>query len=168
MVGHVNDVLSQYISSHKVQATYSDDSESYGEVHLKSAHLEKSAKYPDAVLCTFEVVASKERRISLDVRLQDKLGSMVGYGSLGTLRNLESLQLSSGLNQIDLVLKTNQLAVGSYIISLDLTEPFVRYFGRFENILSFEVDANQGKSSDRSVLQSWGYGSYVLDIFQVK
>jgi lipopolysaccharide transport system ATP-binding protein len=76
------------------------------------------------------------------------------------------LQLSAGLNRIELVMKTNQLAVGSYMISLDITEPFVRYFGRFENILSFEVEANQGTSSDRSILQSWGYGSYVLDIFK--
>lgn len=166
MIGDVGEVLSKYIASHKVQAAYSNNSENDAEVHLRSARIANSANHPDAVVCTLEVVASKERRVSLDVRLQDKLGSMVGFGSLGTIRHLDALQLSAGVNQIELVLRTNQLAVGSYMISLDITEPFVRYFGRFENILSFEVEGNQGISSDRSVLQSWGYGSYVLDVFK--
>ena len=81
------------------------------------------------------------QRVALDVRLTDRLAAPVGYGSLGSLDSGQMVQLKRGENKVAFILPVDQLANGSYSVSLDLTIPFVEYIHRLEQCLHFDVEA---------------------------
>ncbi|MFZ3136825.1 MAG: ABC transporter ATP-binding protein [Thermodesulfovibrionales bacterium] len=106
-------------------------------------------------------IHSKYRKeISLDVRLKDELGNPVGYSSLGTLDSNERLFLSEGNQVVSFTLFVNQLAVGKYLLSLDLNVPYVQVYDRAENCLSFEVTRPPSPEKSLVLQQSWRYGCY--------
>ena len=101
-----------------------------------------------------------QKEISLDVRLKDELGNPVGFSSLGSLNSNERLFLVEGDQVLSFALIVDQLAVGKYLLSLDLTVPFVEVLDRAENCLSFEVVRPPAKEKSLVLQQSWRYGCY--------
>ncbi|MBD2099631.1 ABC transporter ATP-binding protein [Leptolyngbya sp. FACHB-261] len=115
-----------------------------------------------------EVFTNEPKQVSLDLRLSDGMGSPVGYGSFGALDPTKLVELKSGLNRISFTLSTEQLAVGTYSISLDLTLPDVRYYDRVEDCLQFEVVRTPSRTAKRVLPQSWRYGSLELTLRSLK
>jgi lipopolysaccharide transport system ATP-binding protein len=106
-----------------------------------------------------EIFSERKCNSSLDLRLNDATGNPVGFGSLGTFNPNQLIQLSQGVNSVSFIFPTSQLAIGAYLISLDLTMPDIEYYDRVENCLAFEIARPPFKEARRVLHQSWRYGS---------
>lgn len=111
-----------------------------------------------------KIFATEHRKISLELSLIDVAGIPVGFGNFGLYRNSEVVELSPGLNSVSFTLSIEQLAIGSYFVSLDLALPWLEYYDRLENCLFFEVVRPAKDDVDCVLLQSWGYGSIELHL----
>lgn len=112
-----------------------------------------------AISLKLQIFSSDSRRLALDLRLADKSGNAVGFGSLGTFDGTQMLDLRPGLNAVQVSFPTVQLATGSYSLSLDLAIPGREYLDRAENCLTFDLEPPLEKEATRGMMQSWGYGS---------
>jgi lipopolysaccharide transport system ATP-binding protein len=120
---------------------------------------------PDSpVQIDLEIFTTERKGVSLDLRLADSTGVAVGFGSLGTLKPSQLLELKPGLNPVSFTFPIHQLAVGSYFVSLDLTLPDAEFYDRVENCLSFEVVRAPSNDAIRVLSQSWGYGSFEIPL----
>lgn len=108
--------------------------------------------------CWISTVASAN--VSLDMRLTDQSGYAVAFGSLGTFGPDDMLRLEPGDNHFRFSLPANQLAAGSYCVSLDVTIPDVTHLDRVESCLQFDIGRAPSRGRTRILQQSWGYGSY--------
>lgn len=111
-----------------------------------------------------KIFATEHRKISLELSLIDVAGIPVGFGNFGLYRNSEVVELSPGLNSVSFTLSIEQLAIGSYFVSLDLALPWLEYYDRLENCLFFEVVRPAKDDVDCVLLQSWGCGSIELHL----
>jgi len=110
----------------------------------------------------------QSRRLALDIRWHDALGSAIGFGSLGTLNENQMLDLRVGINEFTVAFSTRHLANGSYGLSLDLSVPFVELLDRVENCLSFDLEQCASGLGSRAVEQKWGYGSHQMVVQLIK
>ncbi|HPI30847.1 MAG TPA: polysaccharide ABC transporter ATP-binding protein [Bacteroidales bacterium] len=101
---------------------------------------------------------------SIDFRLTDCLGIAIGFGSIGAMNESQLISIYKGENCFTFSLNVSKLAIGQYTISLDLTVPDKAYFDRIENCLMFEVIRKPDENDRRVLKQTWGYGSFELDI----
>jgi lipopolysaccharide transport system ATP-binding protein len=111
-----------------------------------------------------EIFSNEERATSLDLRLTDGMGNPIGFGSLGTFDANQLLRLKRGLNSVSFAFPIDQLAVGTYWVSMDLTLPGVEFYDRVENCLSFEIVRPPIEGVKRVLFQSWGYGSLEIPL----
>ncbi len=111
-----------------------------------------------------EIFSGEKNQVSLDIRLTDGVGNSVGFGSLGTLNSSQLIKLKPGLNPISFIIPIAQLAIGKYLISLDLTKPDIEFYDRVENCLAFEVMRPPSKDCIRALSQSWGYGCFEINL----
>lgn len=137
-----------------------------GEPTLISGRIILSNETPDYVKIETEIFTEKQKQVSLDLQLTDSLGAPVGFGSLGALNANEQILLESGSNKISFALPVNQLALGSYLISIDLTQPEVEFYDRAEHCLSFEVTRRPHNGATRVLPQSWNYGSFEISLIR--
>jgi hypothetical protein len=105
---------------------------------------------------------------SLDFRLLDSTGVPVGLASLGTFDDGHQLALQPGLTRLRMEITTTSLANGSYYVCLDLANPFVEYYDRTENCLSFQVTRSAARGGSRVFAQNWGCGSVHLPVSLVE
>jgi lipopolysaccharide transport system ATP-binding protein len=167
MEGLPVEVVTTYLSSDRTESSFTAEIDAGKEAQITGASILESDHNSGTIKISVSISSARKIKASLDLRLMDGLGSAVGFGSLGTIRFEDSINLLAGSNALMLSLKTDQLAVGNYTMSFDLTEPFVKYFDRKEQILHFTVQASANNSKDRSVLQSWGYGSLDLNLTNI-
>jgi lipopolysaccharide transport system ATP-binding protein len=113
---------------------------------------------------TIEVViaASDQTSVNIDIRLKDESLTAVGFGSLGAFNSKRPVPIFPGLNRVLLKLSTAQLATGDYLISVDLSNPFVDFFDRAEDCVRLTIDANIDR--ERNLEQKWGYGCFVVPL----
>lgn len=111
-----------------------------------------------------EIFSDKEKSVALEVILTDVLGAPIGFGSLGSLNPNQLLKLKVGQNTISFILPINQLALGKYFISLDVTQPDVEYYDRAENCLFFEVIRPPAEGCIKVLSQLWRCGCFEIDI----
>ena len=137
-----------------------------GEPTLISGRIISFSGASDYVKVETEIFTEKQKRVSLDLRLTDGLGSPVGFGSLGALNTNDQILLELGSNKITFALPINQLALGTYLISIDLTQPEVEFYDRAEQCLSFEVARRPHPDATRVLPQSWNYGSFELSLIR--
>ena len=128
-----------------------------------SARVQDSAESP-CVVISVEITTARARPVSLDFRLFDGMANPVGCGCLGAWTEEEKLQLTAGKTRYEVELDTSQLAVGSYILSLDLTIPLVRFFDRLEHAVRFDIARPPRPGRQLALPQKWGYGSYELPV----
>ncbi|KAB8330878.1 ATP-binding cassette domain-containing protein [Scytonema tolypothrichoides VB-61278] len=111
-----------------------------------------------------EIFSSKEANVALELRLIDSVGNAVGFGSFGALNYDEMIQLKPGSNRVSFLLPINQLALGKYFISLDLTKPGVEYYDRLENCFVFEVVRPPAEERNAVLSQELGFGCWEIDL----
>jgi lipopolysaccharide transport system ATP-binding protein len=111
-------------------------------------------------------IFSKEyANASIDIRLKDGLTMPFGFYSFGALNPEHLLKVKQGYNIYLFSINTRQFAVGSYWISIDITNPAVEYYDRSEDILFFQVINERGDIDRKQLQQSWNYGSFILPIY---
>jgi lipopolysaccharide transport system ATP-binding protein len=121
----------------------------------------------ESIQIEVNIISPSHNKASLDVRLSDDIGAPVGFGSLGTLSTLQMIELNPGENHILFKFSTNQLAIGSYSISLDLTLPDIKFYDRSENCLGFEITRPPRSGYIRALSQAWRYGSIEIEIIRI-
>ncbi|MFZ4596826.1 MAG: ABC transporter ATP-binding protein [Verrucomicrobiaceae bacterium] len=158
----------QVIETHMLSGTENQEFvrviQSHAEVQFLSGRLAEDNRSEGLLHVDLLIHADKRRAVSLDVRVLDASGTPVGYGSLGTLDESKRLRLLAGTNAIAFTLDTKILANGNYFLSLDVSEPFVRYYDHADNCLSFHLDNAPQNGRTRVLVQSWGKGSCELSI----
>ena len=100
-----------------------------------------------------------EAVVSLDIRISDQAGRPVGFAPVGSFDQNQALVLKAGVSRIVSRHEIGMLAVGRYILSLDIADPPYSYLDRVENCLSFEVNTPPRGEAYRRMQQAWGYGS---------
>ena len=73
------------------------------------------------------------------------------------------MALSAGTNQVFIELSTRHLAAGRYVVSVDLTDPFIEYYDRVEDCVWLEIDPH-AEIGESKLEQSWGYGSLSMPL----
>lgn len=149
-----------YLNDFSACSTYQKTKNANGHPSVISASLEQSSQFPHSeMIVLLEISSAVEKNISIDLRLSDGAGGAVGFGSLGALCEDQLCELKKGIQKIAFSFPTENLAVGLYFVSIDLTEPDHEYYDRIENCLVFEVTRPPSPRSRRVLAQSWGYGS---------
>ena len=100
--------------------------------------------------------------MSIEIRLKDMFLNPVGLGSLGIFDMRRPVFVSTGLTHVRLEMLTNRMADGEYVVSVDLTNPFI--VDRVEDCVRFQIDFGSDKALTRNLEQSWGYGSFVVPL----
>jgi len=136
------------------------------DIFLKEADVDTSNVAQKGFVTINVVIISKiDAKISIDFRLTTELSIPVAFASLGTLIYDEMLNINKGENILSLNIKIEDLALGQYLLSIDLTQPNILYYDRCDECLSFEVI----KANDRSrqLQQDWNYGYFILPVSKV-
>ena len=109
-----------------------------------------------------EIHAEAQTTLAVDVRLFDSVGIPVAYGSLGTFAPSRQVTVQPGRTQLQISNDIGQLGVGTYLVSLDLTHPHVKFLDRAEHCLSFQLHGVPPEVGGRKMEQQWGKGSWEL------
>ncbi len=76
---------------------------------------------------------------AIELQLATPTGMPVCFAAIGTFDYSQMIYLKNGLNEITLLFEASNLAIGQYLVSLDLTDPYVEYFDRCISCLKFDV-----------------------------
>ncbi|SFO48054.1 lipopolysaccharide transport system ATP-binding protein [Algoriphagus ornithinivorans] len=134
------------------------------DVIVNMAYIENSKEDLDSFVTLFIQLSSNlEISVALDIRLKTSdLQMPVGFGSMGTFDQIDQLKLIKGQNNFEFNIDTKTLAIGEYLLSIDITKPFVKYYDRCEDCISFEILKPTSKHKD--LLLSWNYGANAINI----
>jgi len=135
---------------------------------LLSKEKEEAGLPGTTLLLQVSIDSPQARRVALEIRWHDALGSSIGFGALGTLNDSQMLDLHAGRNELTVAFSTESLANGSYGLSLALTIPFVEFLDRVENCLTFDLERGTSGPGTRIPEQNWGYGSYQMAVNLIK
>jgi len=134
---------------------------------VKVVYAEVTGKRPGSsqkIELTVRLCSDGERQCTLDLRMCDFKGQPVAFGSLGTLHPANLLYLHRGQNDIAVSIPIQDLAVGSYYLSMDVTHPDAEYYDRVEQCLTFDVARAPKEGAIRVLDQKWGYGCMELHL----
>jgi lipopolysaccharide transport system ATP-binding protein len=133
---------------------------------VRAAILDKQYNRDAPALClALDIWADKKTDVAIDVRLKDQFGTPLAYGTLGSLTPERPVKLAAGTNKVHLRVRLSGLALGSYLVSLDLNDPNIRYIDRIEDCLRFQLDALMFDGV--ALPQAWGYGSSLICVEQI-
>ncbi|WP_374951519.1 ABC transporter ATP-binding protein [Mucilaginibacter sp.] len=157
-----NGKVIEHYTSQNANARY-ENADTEREAIIATAYFDNASLLnSEEAVINMEIRSRLSRRLSADVRVSSNLAVPVGFGSVGALSYDQQLTIRPGINKFRLALDVSKLALGNYSLSLDITEPNVKFYDRCENCLGFEIvklDEN-----DRRLSQYWGYGSVLLPL----
>ena len=155
-----SDVVQRYLQDASVSDSFVRPLQKSGKPTIVSGKIVSNPKFEHKkIQINAEISTTSECKVALCLRLHDAAGASVGFGDLGESRSSQLIALITGLNKISFTLPVNQLALGSYFISLDLSQPWVEFYDRAETCLFFEVARAPEEGSETVLAQSWGFGS---------
>jgi lipopolysaccharide transport system ATP-binding protein len=158
-----------YLQNSSLCQSFKVEKYDYSRIKILSGKIESFDNYLEPkILIELTIYSPVKKNITMDIRLKDCIGTPVAFGSLGTLKPEQILNLKPGNNVILFSFSTNHFAVGSYQVSLDLTLPNAEFYDRVESCLSFDINRPPTNGYIRVVNQSWGYGSFEIPINQIE
>ncbi|WP_162417423.1 ABC transporter ATP-binding protein [Cyclobacterium roseum] len=163
-IGKTSEVLHLYLGkTSEKKFNRIIDNQNY-EVIVNMAYIENSKEDLDGYVTLFiQLLSNLETSVALDIRVKTSdLQIPVGFGSMGTFDHFDQLKLNKGKNNFEFNINTKTIAVGEYLLSIDITKPFVKFYDRCEDCISFEILKPTSKQKD--LLLSWNYGAYVIEI----
>lgn len=160
--------VAAYATSAEAAASYRRSAAATEEPHLLAASVlglerDEQGKRTELVV-ELVLAAPRPRPVNIDVRLRDSLGSPVGFATSGALDTRTPIDLGEGETKVVARLDVSCLAVGGYSLSIDITKPFVTFYDRVEDCLEFHVGPEHWHNSLHPLLQSWQYGSVLLEM----
>ncbi len=161
-IGPATEAVAFYLNRHAPGQSFVRDREPAG-VGIVSAELALTEAEAGPILTLTVVVQSDHATaVTLDLRLYDRAGTPVGFGSLGTLNPTSLVHLTPGWTRVTGQFDGASLAVGGYLVGLDLTYPDASYLDRLDNCLTFELHPPPRPPAVRRLHQQWGVGNYEL------
>lgn len=158
-----NKVLRLYLKSSSSKSYHALDEKKNQDLFLKDAYLDTAKVANEGVLKIKAIIKSSiNTKISVDFRLISDLSIPVAFASLGTLNYDEMLSIDIGETEIIMDLIIKDLALGEYVLSIDLTQPNVKYYDRCDECLSFDVIRATYRS--RQLEQNWNFGYFTLPL----
>lgn len=160
--GNVNNTVNKYLST--VRDSYFEKEVDSQKPAIRRGWLENQIITREKCLqLHLEIHSSVETDCSIDILIATPAGVNVGFASIGTFDYSKMLSLKSGINEIILFVDISNLAIGQYVMSIDLTKPNIEYFDRCTNCIFFET-IRQTKG-DRVLEQAWDYGCVEFPLY---
>jgi lipopolysaccharide transport system ATP-binding protein len=155
-------ILSSYLR--KAQNTYyhSGDIKKNQSVYINKASIDNRILSDGSIEIELEIGSNIDTALSVDFRIYSGMSIPVGFSSIGTLKYDELVLIKVGYEKFVFKIDISVLAIGEYVISIDLTEPNIQYYDRCDDCLSFEILKTE--ANDRHLDQSWNYGFVNLPI----
>jgi lipopolysaccharide transport system ATP-binding protein len=161
--GPVADVVAMYLREAAPSSTVSRPAKDNGEPTIVKAKVSSAGSDADAkIRFDLDISCARTMPVAMDIRLSDGSGFAVGLASLGTFDPGQMIELAPGVTRVSATVHGGRLAVGSYLASLDLTTPFVRFYDRLDNALIFDISRPPTAGYERVLMQGWGLGSYEI------
>ena len=156
-------VVQKYLQDASVSDSFLRSPQKTGKPTIISGKIVSNPNFEyKKVQINLEILTEIKCKAALCLNLFDTTLTPIGFGSLGEFSPSEMINLSRGLNPISFTLSTDQFALGSYFISLDLSVPSVEFYDRVGNCLSFEVARPPKDDAIQVLSQSWGAGCMEL------
>jgi lipopolysaccharide transport system ATP-binding protein len=111
-----------------------------------------------------DISSSEHTGVSLELALKDGLLNPLAFATTGTYQVGTPTRLKAGLNHLLATVHLPALAVGRYSISIFVTQPFVTFHDRVDDILCFDISATDIESVRQPLDQAWGFGSVSLPL----
>jgi hypothetical protein len=157
--GKTSQIITHYLSETLVQRIFQKEIIPEKTIQLTNAKILES-NLQDDLLIEMKIHSTVKSRCSIDIRVNDCYNNPLGFASLGAINLNEMLDLLPGNNVFLTSLSIKDMAIGNYIINIDITEPNIEYYDRNEGCLNFEVIKNTDGLTRRHLSQQWNYGSY--------
>jgi hypothetical protein len=110
-----------------------------------------------------EIISTANLDVSLDVVIKDGLLQPLAFATTGTHQVRTPTPIRKGVNRCRAMVNLPRLALGRYTISVFLTQPFVKFYDRVDDIVCFRID-HSDLESKQPLDQSWGFGSLSLPL----
>jgi len=161
--GKMFDVLGVYLKRSTFSEYYAKDQKLKNKIYVSTASIKQNKEINHkSILLKIDIFSNIQTKVAIDLIFETQYSSPVGFSSIGSLNYDEMYNLNIGYNQVVVEIKTDNLALGEYIISIDITEPNQQYYDRCPSCLKFEVI--KSKEENNSLNQSWNYGCYNIPI----
>jgi lipopolysaccharide transport system ATP-binding protein len=167
MSGTPADVVGSYISPDKITTTFHRSPPQSSKPAIVGAywvHPDETEPLRSWANIILMISSTRQTSVSIDLRLKDRYSNPIGFGSLGAFDLKRPVLIGCGTNTVLVTISTKHLAVGEYVVSIDLTNPYVEFIDRVEDCIKFEIYADHRPDSGRDFEQRWGYGSTLLPL----
>ncbi|MGN6605043.1 MAG: ABC transporter ATP-binding protein [Ginsengibacter sp.] len=162
-----NKILTEYLKKSAKRSYSATKDSSQKSIFIYEAILMNDKIFHDnSIIISLKIKSEIVKLISVDFRIISVLSIPVAFSSVGALKYDDQISIKKGINSIDFKINVSGLAIGEYNLSIDLTEPNVRYFDRCEECLNFEIIKTT--LDDRQLEQFWNYGFVQLPISRIK
>jgi lipopolysaccharide transport system ATP-binding protein len=159
-------VLKKYLTTKVGKTHIANYAKASQDIYIKSVTLSnENISFKGEIILDFVISSKITTKASIDIKVSSDSSVPVGFCSLGTLNYDEMTDLILGENRIMLKIYVGNLALGEYVVSIDITMPNVKYFDRCEDCLSFEVVKINGMS--RQLEAQWNYGFFILPLEKI-
>ncbi len=160
--GAIGDVVKRYLDEIQRHGTYSHAPHPEGIPTLTYA--EVTEENNRSVELHLRIHSKAKRTTAVEIRFMDLTGASVAYASLGVLDSRKMVSLESGETIIKTRFSTQHMALGTYHLSIALTQPAAECFDRVQDCLSFEISHPPVDGTKEVMQQSWGYGSWEVPL----
>ena len=167
MSGTPVDVIENYISPHEITSTFQRAPTQLSKPMVVGAswiQTVEEIQRTDQINIVLVIAAVEQTNLSIDIRVKDRHLNPIGFGSLGAFDLTRPVVVLPGRNTVVVKMSTKHLAIGEYVLSVDLTNPFVEFYDRAEDCIRFQVFSNTYFELQQQLDQRWGYGSVLLPL----
>jgi lipopolysaccharide transport system ATP-binding protein len=116
------------------------------------------------LIVSIVVSAAEAQKICLDFRLKDDFGAPLTFASTGAFDSTESIPIHGGDTRLIARLNISALAVGRYILSLDINVPWVGFHDRAEDCVEFAIAPEHWHNSINPLRQDHRIGAVLLPV----
>jgi lipopolysaccharide transport system ATP-binding protein len=164
MNGSTIDVVRSYLSLDNTLDVYKCLPDPNKKVTVTSAKLiPDNLPATEAVTLVVTLHARTSISCSMEVIVSDGSGIPIGIGSVGLADSEKLLKLIPGENQFTCQVKLPLLAIGNYLVQLQVALPWVEVYDRMASYLFFECHRRKLGVNHRPLNQNQGHGCLELE-----
>lgn len=165
-IGKTSQIINKYLNEKRNQNSFSNAFSDTKIAQLITAtNIFQDSK---KISLSLEVYATEIIKCSIDFILSDFNLNPIGFGSCGSLDYDKLVNLKIGSNNLNFEINIEDLAIGTYFLSIDITKPNVIYYDRVYNCINFKILKDKTNTSRRYVMQEWNHGSLILKTTLIK
>jgi lipopolysaccharide transport system ATP-binding protein len=163
--GPTSQVLDHYVALYSSSKSYRQNFTPGGKPKIVFAELEIDQDQGNVCLSIRLIIRTpRSLRCSIEMILNDNMGSPVGFADAGLLDPTQIVELSEGENHFQCKIILPSMAQGTYNVSVQIADPLIEIFHKIESNLGFELVRVNSGLNRRPLDQSRGYGSLELPL----